>query len=275
MFADDTSIFFQNKSYATLYEKGNNELKNIDQWLIANKLSINIKKTYCMLFRTPKSKPPDKNLLLLLRGNSINETSCLKFLGVYIEKHLNWTNHMKHLLTKIRCTLGAVTRVKPLLNEDTLINIYHSLINSHINYCITNWCFGNIALVTKLQNACKKFIKQACSIKQQAVNVIMNQKNILNINQMAFKEIAIFMYKQKIDKNPAAFNKTFDTYSSKYQTRNNPKISTRFCYTTLSQQSISHRGPAIWNKIPTDIKDDSKSLNTFKLKLLEFLKNNI
>ena len=44
MFADDTSVFFQNKSYPSLFQYANEELCRIDQWLIANKLSINISK---------------------------------------------------------------------------------------------------------------------------------------------------------------------------------------------------------------------------------------
>lgn len=56
MFADDTSVFLQNKNIDILYRNGNKELKRIDQWLIANKLSINATKTKCMLFRTSQSK---------------------------------------------------------------------------------------------------------------------------------------------------------------------------------------------------------------------------
>ena len=56
MFADDTSVFFQNKHYHSLYADAQKNLHNIDQWMIANKLSINASKTKCMLFRSAKSK---------------------------------------------------------------------------------------------------------------------------------------------------------------------------------------------------------------------------
>ena len=46
-FADDTNVFIVDNNLQALYEKGNSELENIDNWMVANKLSININKTCC------------------------------------------------------------------------------------------------------------------------------------------------------------------------------------------------------------------------------------
>ena len=43
-FADDTSIFICGKNLKTLYKKRNEKLNNIDNWLIANMLSLNVEK---------------------------------------------------------------------------------------------------------------------------------------------------------------------------------------------------------------------------------------
>ena len=47
-FADDTNVFIADNRLQTLYEKENQKLKNIDNWMIANKLSINTNKTNCI-----------------------------------------------------------------------------------------------------------------------------------------------------------------------------------------------------------------------------------
>ena len=49
-FADDTNGFIVDNNLQALYEKGNSELENIDNWTVANKLSINIIKTNYILF---------------------------------------------------------------------------------------------------------------------------------------------------------------------------------------------------------------------------------
>ena len=52
MFADDTSIFLQNKDIKELFDAGNKELQLVDQWLIAKRLSVNVSKTKYILFST-------------------------------------------------------------------------------------------------------------------------------------------------------------------------------------------------------------------------------
>ena len=56
MFADDTSIFLQNKDIKELFDAGNKELQLVDQWLIENRLSVNVFKTKYILFKTAQCK---------------------------------------------------------------------------------------------------------------------------------------------------------------------------------------------------------------------------
>ena len=67
MFADDTSIFLQSKDIKKLFHAGNKELQLVDQWLIANRLSINVSKTKNVLFRTVQSELTTKMQVLILR----------------------------------------------------------------------------------------------------------------------------------------------------------------------------------------------------------------
>ena len=45
MFADDTNLFFNSSSYQALYEVTNTQLKHVEAWLSANKLTFNTDKT--------------------------------------------------------------------------------------------------------------------------------------------------------------------------------------------------------------------------------------
>ena len=53
-FADDTNVFIVDKHLQALYEKGNSDPKNINNWMIANESSINANKTNSKIFQTPK-----------------------------------------------------------------------------------------------------------------------------------------------------------------------------------------------------------------------------
>ena len=272
MFADDTSVFFQNKNYHSLYANAQQDLQNIDQWMIANKLSINASKTKCMLFRSTKSKTPPSDQSISLRKLDIEQVSSLKFLGVHIDEHLTWSVHAKHVLNKLRSGLAAARRVKPFLNQGTLITLYHSLMGSHLQYYISSWYYGNTTITNKLQKLCDKFIRLACGRNRNSDITDIRQKyEILTIDQLLFKDIAVFMFKQNKNKNPSVFSKIFVTNHSQYNTRNNSKIIPKFCSTNVCQQSISHRGPSLWSKVPTFYKSQDLTIASFNLKMRNIL----
>ena len=54
LFADDTNLFYSHKNIDTLNKTVNQELKKIARWLCANKLSLNIKKTHFIIFKSKK-----------------------------------------------------------------------------------------------------------------------------------------------------------------------------------------------------------------------------
>ncbi len=49
MFADDTNLTASGSTSTELYNKLNNDLENIHQWLLANKLTLNTSKTEYMI----------------------------------------------------------------------------------------------------------------------------------------------------------------------------------------------------------------------------------
>ena len=138
MFADDRSIFLQNKDIKELFDAGNKELQLVDQWLIANRLSVYFSETKYILFSTAQSKLTTKKQTLTLRQNKIEQVECIKFLGVCIQQHLSWSRYINHLISKLRSVLATVIKVKSLLNKRSLLLLYHSLINSQLSYCILN-----------------------------------------------------------------------------------------------------------------------------------------
>ena len=131
------AFFLQNKDIKKLFDVGNKELKLVDQWLIANRLSVNVSKTKYILFSTAQSKLKTKKQTITLRQNKIEQVECIQFLGVYIQEHLSWSRHINHLISKLRSVLGTVIKVESLLNKKSLL-LYHSLINSQLSYCILN-----------------------------------------------------------------------------------------------------------------------------------------
>ena len=84
-----------------------------------------------MLFSTPNSNVGGEHSLSI-RNRQIDQVNYLKFLGVFIHNNLSWSLHMKYLISKLRSCYGLVCKIKSLVNKDSLLLLYHSLINSHL-----------------------------------------------------------------------------------------------------------------------------------------------
>ena len=83
------------------------------------------------------------NLHLKLRNDIVEKVSSTRFLGVIKHENLSWKNQMEMIKQKMRAALCAVMRVRSYVSSKAMISLYHSLLISHVRYCITNWCFGN------------------------------------------------------------------------------------------------------------------------------------
>ena len=133
MFADDTNLLFNNVSYTKLFKKANEELHQVDSWLTANKLTLNIEKIKVITFKTRNSPPVRLNLEIKLNGNPLDKVTSIRFLGVTIHGHLTWKSHMELLLKKIRMGGDIIQKVKPFLSQKSLQLLYCSMIQSHFN----------------------------------------------------------------------------------------------------------------------------------------------
>ena len=92
--------------------------------------------------------------------SSSRQVACVKFVLVKSPtSNCHVPDHIIVLKTKRKSVLGAVLRVKLYLNKDTLLTLYHSLLISHIRYCITNWRFENKTVINQLQCICDKFVR--------------------------------------------------------------------------------------------------------------------
>ena len=96
LFADDTSIFYPHSNPNCLESVFNDELQNIDVWLKCNKLAVNIKKANYVIFK-PRQKKFNSSICLSFGGKPLQQSNITKFLGVYIDDHLNWKHHISYV----------------------------------------------------------------------------------------------------------------------------------------------------------------------------------
>ena len=77
LFADDSNMFLSGRNCDDLINVMNEEMVKIVDWLNANKLSLNLKKTHFMIFRRKRGKVTISNPLIvtMFRSKWLNRLS--------------------------------------------------------------------------------------------------------------------------------------------------------------------------------------------------------
>ena len=130
----------------------NNELKKIYEWFNANKLSLNADKRKYSLFHKP-SKTDDLPLLLpkvLINDKEIERLGSIKFLGVLLDEHLSWKEHIRYTENTIAKNIGLLYTAKPFLGKHSLLALYYSYIHTYLIYANLTWASTNRTNLKKL-----------------------------------------------------------------------------------------------------------------------------
>ena len=107
MYADDTSVIMSGNNLKNLFQSVNSELCLLNTWLKANKLSLNVNKTYYLVFQRPRIKI-DNDTSIRMNDSIINSASHLKYLGVIIDSKLNWIPHIAYVKNNISKGIGIM-----------------------------------------------------------------------------------------------------------------------------------------------------------------------
>ena len=277
LFADDTFLCAQNAEVDLLEAEVNRELRNVNQWLVANKLTLNVGKSKFMIVTNKKLKSYKPSFMI--SGKKIEECDHYKYLGVFIDKNLSWKQHIEYISKKISKACGSLANLRYCINIDLLREVYHSLIHSYLRYGILVW--GN-ASETNLQPL-KCLINRAVRIMTFTpfgridLAPLYECLKILDVDQVNYLETSKFLYKLKTNILPTKIGNYFEVMGSasnhNYLLRNRERPASRITPRLVSgQNSIQYRGEKIWDEIPLDIRNcDSlkKFKRVLKLKLLE------
>ena len=122
-FADDTNILYRDKSLKKINQRINFDLKNIVEWLRANRIELSAKKTEIVLFRSPR-KVVTRKMNFGISGQKIQAKSSAKYLGLMIDEFLHWKTHYTILRTKLERSVGLLAKLRYFTSANLLRTVY-------------------------------------------------------------------------------------------------------------------------------------------------------
>ena len=257
LFADDTTIFNIGKDIDQMLMLISQDMSVVTDWFRANKLSLNLNKTNCILFR-PKNLDNNVTYNLTVGNETINMVTDTKFLGLYIDKNLLWTKHINTIRSKLNSGLYAINSVRNLLPVQEKRMLYMSLINCHLIYGLMLW--GPMIQASdkkKLIKQQKKAIRAVggLSVGGHTAPVYKNNK-IIKLDDLIELELAKFMYKFVEKSLPMPLLQLFTSNEQvhNYNTRGRQDARTMQHESSIFSKSFLARAPSVWTQLAQNLK---------------------
>jgi hypothetical protein len=264
LFADDTSILVKNPNPIAFVNDINAVFKHINEWFMANLLSLNFDKTNFTHFTSKRKPKVDINITY--NNMQINTTNNNKFLGIFINDTLSWETHIEYFIPKLSTACYAIRIMKSYMSQNILRTIYFSYFHSVMNYRLLFW--GNSSYSTKV------FRLQKCIIR-----IVFGCKSRDSCRQL-FKKIQILPLPSEyirtlllsVVQNRNQFKTNVDVHD--INTRQHFDFHQHLSSLAKYQKGVYYNGIKVFNSLPLYIKDKADDYRDFKLTLKHFLHKN-
>lgn len=250
-FADDTTVYMKGGDVKQLCSDVSLELSSINRWLIANRLSLNIDKTYFMVI-SHNSIPDDTTIKM--RNNKLNQVHQTKFLGIILDDKLKFTKHVEMVTNKLSQTMGMLYKMSVFVPQNVLKTLYFSLFYSHLHYGISIWGSSNVTSTNRLKSLQKRAVKLIAG----NVNNPFTALNLMNFDQIYHYFSLIKFHRCLISNNHKYFHdKIISNFPNhEYSTRFTLNININFpiVHKTLTQRLFMYNAIKFWNHLPHYLK---------------------
>ena len=207
------------------------------------------------------------------------KTDCFKFLGLFIDSKLTWTNHVDHLCKLIARNIGVINRIKYFIPSAILTSLYNTLILSYLSNGILAWgacSSSNLNRLLLLQKRALRIINFT-DFDAHTDPLFLKHKT-LKVKDIYFHQLGSLMYQsifgtlqttRLLIRFLSGILMFTVTLADKSLIFHLPQIRTSLTKTN----NIKYEGPRLWNSFTEHLKS-SKNLSVFKHNLKLTLLNN-
>ena len=255
-FADDTNLLYippnkiRNKN---IVRRLNIDLKSLNNWLIANKISLNSSKTELIVFR--KKNVPMPNLKIKLNGVDLKPKGEIKYLGITIDEHLTFNSHINIMNAKLKRANNLLALSRHYLPSNLLKQIYYSQFHSHLAYGCQVWGQSPSAISQTITLQKKALRLMSFSHRDAPSNPIFKDLSILQLNDLITTNNIIFVHKTLNNMSPSHFSNFFELHTPihDHDTRNDPTSQYTIPPGSVSLEniqtdSLKHKCAQNWNE---------------------------
>lgn len=272
-----TVIFLSDSNPDVINSKLSSDLHHLHDWLQTNHLTINIKKTECMYFHSPKKSIPMSDPIHFA-NQTLTITETYKYLGVHLDSHLTYRNHIHILTKKLNQKLYVFNKIRPYLTHTVSDTYLHAIILSTISYCLPIWSLTTKEIIEPIARLYNRAYKIHSNLPPWTHHcAALSHSNALTFQNYTI-HLAIKSYFQiQNNHSPPSLTVLLPRHNTTRQERITRSISLALnpvpAYkNNYGQRSFFHTYTKIWNEIPYHIRaitSISHFKQAFKINLME------
>ena len=189
LFADDCSVLTSSSS-ETLPGKHEKQLNDLGRWLFCNKLSLNVEKTTCLKFGRNKGT----NAVVRFKDKLLSCENSVKYLGVFIDRNLNFKNHIEHVCKKVSKLLGFLHHSKRMLSQYLKKVFYNCYIKPVISYGLLVYGSTSESLLKPIFVLQKKILRLIYNLKKHdTCTHLFAESGLQTVYELYLRELLKFL----------------------------------------------------------------------------------
>ena len=242
-------------------------MTQLNAWFKANKLTLNSVKSNFIVFRSKQNTTTNLPEKINFENTSINRSETSKYLGVTLDEHVTWNQHITEVCNKLKRYFKLFYSIRNYVNINQVKIIYYAFIYSRIKYGITTFGFTDDNKIQRMQVLQNKLLKvlQAKNYRY-STNRLHNELEIIKVEDIAKLDAVTFIHNYFNNKLPPIFNNYFTLVRDTHNL--NTRSSDQDIYfdtykTNIGISSMKSIGAKTWNELSNSNKL-IKNVKTFR-----------
>ena len=134
LYADDAVLYADGRTFAEAGGLVQGDLDRMGKWSDDNQLTVNIKKTKCMVFGAHKTFDMRSLPDIRLKGQTLQFVDLFKYLGVLLDKKLTFRAHAENVYKLASHKVYLLSRIRPYINKKASMQIYKAKVLPFLDY---------------------------------------------------------------------------------------------------------------------------------------------
>ena len=277
LYADDSQIYvsFEPTAEGQQYCVSAIEacLRDIDLWMINNKLKLNNDKSELLVLRA-RHRPEPSIDTIMVSTEPISPSQSARNIGVIFDNILSMEEQVTNICRSAFYHLRNIAKIRRFLSFDTCETLIHAFITMKLDHC-NSLLYGLPECLIKrlqyVQNSAARLL--TCKRKFDHITPILHEIHWLPVKYRIMFKILVLTYKAIHGLAPQYISELIVRYRPSRTLRsssNNLLTIPKHNLKTYGGRSFSIAAPMLWNSLPLIIRN-AETLDIFKSKIKTFL----